>query len=412
MTGDIVLPRQTVIVREGVIAKVGGAEVTPVPRGALRIDGRGRFLVPGLIDFHVHLRSPDEFLSYLAHGVTTVVHPSGAERGAPDLFLYRRELEEGKRVGPSLYMSGPLVDGPRPIFPKLAVSAADADDARRIVGEQKAAGYDFVKTYVMLPREAYVELVRAAHAKGLPVIGHTPQAMSITDAFDAGHDLFLHVSDFVFSSALFDPKTRRISDDAAEIARLVAGAVQSGATVAPTLVASLGMIRKIQQPEKMFADPETRYLHPDVRRMWETDTYEQPLSIPSHPLTLRITKALSEAGVPLLVGTDSATAGVFPGRGVHDELALLRSAGLTPAQALQAATRNPGRFLQRHVPRAPRVGIVEPGARADLLLLGVDPISTPDFSGQIEGVMSRGKWTPIADLRAAREALVAAYAAR
>ena len=145
MDTERVLEKYTVMVQDGVITEMGPSASVEIPQGARVLDGRGAYLLPGLTDFHIHLRSTDELISYLAYGVTTVVHLSGAQQGAPDLLRYRDQLAAGERLGPTLYTSGPLLDGAPPIWPGVSVVATTPEEARDVVVEQKQAGYDFIK---------------------------------------------------------------------------------------------------------------------------------------------------------------------------------------------------------------------------------------------------------------------------
>jgi imidazolonepropionase-like amidohydrolase len=391
MDERVVLRNQTVIIRGDTIEAVGPARSVRTPRGARRIDGKGLYLLPGLADMHVHLRDPGELETYLRYGITTIVHTGGAEPNAPDLLRYRDELESGKRVGPSLFVSGPLIDGPQPIFRKLAVAVSTPEDARNVAAEQKKAGYDFHKTYNFLPRDAYLELLRVAQ---LPVIGHVPEEADIFTAIASGHAMFLHASDFVTGTAMFDRSKRDITRIEAEIARAVEAAAKANVVVTPTLVASRASVRKIDAREEILADPETQTLAPSVLAMWRQDTYVQRLSRKIYPIAREITKALHDRGVMLMTGTDAAVVGVFPGRGLHDELRELVSMGLTPYDALRAATVNPGSFLRKHVPRAKPFGVVRPGYRADLLLVKANPLDDVANAARIEGVIVRGRWYP------------------
>lgn len=142
MRTEDVLPRRTVLVRDGRIAAIGPAEELAVPAGTQVIDGQGKYLIPGLIDFHVHLTSADELLSYLAHGVTSVVNLNGA----PRYLQWREQVRRGERLGATLYTSGPTTDGDPPTNRKF-VSLATPEAGRRTVVEHQRAGYDFIKVY-------------------------------------------------------------------------------------------------------------------------------------------------------------------------------------------------------------------------------------------------------------------------
>lgn len=411
MDRERILKGQTVVIKGNKIIKIGPYKTTKPPKNALQIDGRGKYLIPGLSDLHIHLRSTDELVSYLAYGVTTVLHMSGAESGAPDLLRYRKDLASGEMLGPTLYLTGPLIDGPRPIFPKLAVATKSPDDARRIVTEHKQIGYDFLKTYNFLARDVYVALSEEARKQGIAVIGHIPQAMEIEEALSAGHAMVAHVS--FYPPGSFENGKFRL--DEKKIPERVAATVKAGAFVTPTLVTLDTAVRGIKNFDELFVDPELKYLHPDTIQMWRQNNphklpnYGQFTVLETYPSDRRLTKALSDGGVPLLLGTDAAVAGVFPGKSAHQELKLLVEVGLTPFQALSTGTRKAGQFINRYVPSSERFGVVAVGWRADLLLLGANPLDDINNTSNVLGVMSRGKWFTKADLEKRRNDMADKY---
>src|SRR5687768_7012671 len=327
MDREGVLFRQTVIVRGNRIERVGAENEVRVPFGSKRVRAEGKFLIPGLSDLHVHLRAIEELDAYLRSGVTTIAHLSGAEAGAPDLIGYREAIRAGRMRGPTLYLSGPLLDGARPIFPKLAVKVPDAATATRVVQEQKRAGYDFIKTYYFLSPDAYLAAVRTAHDVGMPAVGHLPGAVDLNTALRARHDLFVHISDFVWGTSLYQPDRKLVRDDREEIQRAAKAAFEAGTTVMPALVAERAGVRKIEERETVLADSRIAELPPAVAKLWREDTYTQPLTKLAFPVCQKLTKALHDAGVPILTGTDAAMFGVFPGHGLHDELRELVAAG-------------------------------------------------------------------------------------
>ena len=147
MDRERILKRQTVILRDGRIAAMGAAGSVEVPKEALRVDGDGRYLMPGLVDMHAHLYTPEEFPLYLAHGVTTVYNLWGR----PAHLLWRERIARGEMLGPTIYTCGPII-----------FRADTADEARRIVEEQSKAGYDSIKIYNDVSKEAYPVLVETA----------------------------------------------------------------------------------------------------------------------------------------------------------------------------------------------------------------------------------------------------------
>lgn len=426
MDAERVLEKHTVIVRDGVITQMGPSASVEIAQGARVIDGRGAYLLPGLTDFHIHLRSTDELISYLAYGVTTVVHLSGAQHGAPDLLRYRAQLASGERLGPMLYASGPLLDGDPAIWPGVSVVANTPEAARAAVLEQQQAGYDFIKVYNNLPVAALRAATATAHAQGMAVLGHIPRRagrdQALQQALEAGQDMIAHGEEYFFTyfhsavDSLLDrgavpfPDERRIPE-AVRMTR------EAGAAVMPNLSFVAMTRRQLDDIEAVLADPETRYLHPDVLAMWQAQNFTRRSDLErfdrreraKYPFLKKLTKALNDAGVPLLLGTDASAPALFPGRSAHVELRELVRAGLTPYEALATGTRNAGMFIGEHVRSARPFGTVAPGQQANLILVKENPLNDPDVTLDISGVMVRGRWLARAELDQAREEVAASY---
>ncbi|MCI0489236.1 MAG: amidohydrolase family protein [Blastocatellia bacterium] len=422
MDREHVLVARTVIVRDGIISEIGPAGTTNVPDDALRIDGRGRYLMPGLADLHIHLRSTDEFLSYLAYGVTTVLHLSGAQSGAPDLLEYRERLARNEMLGPTLYTSGPVVDGDPPIFRSVSVAVTTAEGARRVVAEQKRAGYDLIKVYNRLPPEAYTALIAAAKKEGLAVVGHIPRQVGVERALDAGQAMIAHGEEYFFAyfGGASDARLqggKLTPPDETKIPGIAKATRDAGTAVTPNLSFIAATERQLEDINAVLTDSETRYLHPNVLRMWKSNNFTNRRDIEmfaereriKYPFVKKLTRGLSDAGVLLLLGTDSSAPGLFPGQSAHLELRELVSAGLTPYQALATGTRNAGEFITKHVRRARAFGTVSVGARADLLLLAKNPLEDISNVSALDGVMVRGQWLSAERLKQLREEMASSY---
>lgn len=426
MDTERILEEYTVIVQGGVITEMGPSASVEIPQGARVLDGRGAYLLPGLTDFHIHLRSTDELLSYLAYGVTTVVHLSGAQRSAPNLLLYRDQLASGEMVGPTLYTSGPMLDGDPPIWPGVSIVVTTPEGARDVVVEQKRAGYDFIKVYNNLPPEVLEAATAMAHEQGMAVVGHIPRGagrdQALQRALAASQDMFAHGEEYFFTyfysdvDSLLDRgevpfvEEQRIPD-AVRMTRA------AGTAVTPNLSFVTMTRRQLDDMEAVLDDPEVRYLHPNVLAMWERlnptrradldrfDRREQA----KYAFLRRLTKELNDAGVLLLLGTDASVSGLFPGKSAHVELSELVGAGLTSYEALTIGTRNAGEFISRHVSSSEPFGTVAPGQRADLILARGNPLINIDNISNITGVMRRGKWLSSKELERMREEVAVSY---
>jgi imidazolonepropionase-like amidohydrolase len=427
MDSERLLLHQTVVIRGGLITELGPAAVVQVPDGAQRINGTGLYLMPGLIDAHVHLRDPSELLSYIAYGVTGVVQLSGPSGNVANVMELRERVARGDIPGPTIHTSGRILDGDPPIFPGVSSVVGTPDEAKRQVEAQLAAGADVIKVYNNLAGEELRAVTRAAHDHGATVWGHIPRiegrATALQQALAAGLDVIAHAEEVFFTMLHRDVESQLdrelIPTVDADLLRDAVHLIQeSGVAVIPNL-SFVAMTRfQLDDVERLWTDPEAQFLHPAVLNMWQQ---QNPTSRPDlrrfdlrergKQVVLRqLTLALNDAGVPLFLGTDASAPGMFPGKSAHVELTELVDAGLTAFQALATGTRNPGRFLTEHVRGTPPVGTVTVGSRANLLLLGADPLTDISHVARIAGVIVRGKWYTHSQIDSMRVARAARFA--
>lgn len=382
------LEDQTVIVQGRIISAVGPAGSVEVPAGARRIDGRGLFLLPGLADMHIHLFNPKDRLLYLANGVTTVRNLGGE---AGDILKEREEVRSGKLIGPTIYTSGNWLDGDPPARPINTV-VHNPEEARRIVDDEKKAGFDFVKVYANLRPDVYQAILQEAKKVGIPVTGHVPRPVGLMKVIEGGQVAIDHAGQFVpYFGRDLDPS--RILPVALKTRR-------AGVSVTTTLSMFEEVIAMRGNPgeiRRLLSLPRAQYLSPGIKHFWRD---QNPfLNLPPSRLledrfhfAERLTAELQKAGVRLLLGTDSGLWGNYPGYSTHRELRLLVKAGLTPWQALRAGTANADSFLRDTVPGSDRTGIIAPGRQADLLLVSANPLQDVANLRRIKGVMARGRW--------------------
>jgi hypothetical protein len=188
MSHEVMLADQTLIVCDGRIAAMGPAESVPIPLSAQRIDGSGKYLIPGLTDAHVPLLSPVEFRLYLANGVTTVFNLDGR----PAHLRWRKEIAAGTRLGPTIFTSGPIFDQAR----------SPVEDIR-LVDEQAQAGYDAIKVYNRISREEYPALITEAKRRKLLLIGHVARGPDFEKTLQAGQSI-AHLEEFLYT--YFNPR--------------------------------------------------------------------------------------------------------------------------------------------------------------------------------------------------------------
>lgn len=409
------LPDRTVFVRGERIVRIGAANATEIPDGTRVIDGHGRYLMPGLADMHVHVWTEGDLLLYVANGVTTIRNMSGA----PLHLEWRERIAKGELLGPTLVTAGPIVDGNPPSWSRSAV-VETAEQARAVVAEQKQAGYDFLKVYGNLSKEAYDATLAAARAHDMPVVGHVPTAVTLEHALLAGQRSIEHLSGYerALTGATLDaadvPYIRRWAlawerMDRSRLANLARKTREAGAWVCPTLGVFDGRFAPREQAEAFLARPETRFVSPLQLHQWRQAPGDAELfrrHRASDANRRWVTKELWRTTGRVLLGTDTANPFLVPGFSIHGELRHLVEAGLTPYEALRAGTRNPAEFLGR----LDEFGTVAEGLRADLILLEANPLEDVGNVRKCAGVMLRGRWLPQAELRSRLRDLAEVYA--
>jgi imidazolonepropionase-like amidohydrolase len=428
-TGAPLQPDMTVIVRDRHVVDIAKSAEARIPAGAFIIDGRGKYLIPGLWDMHVHTAfgewvPPDEKITlrlFVANGVTGVRDMGG---DLPVLKKWRADIEAGELLGPRMIIAGPMLDGPTPRFPSSA-PVANASDGNKVVSDLVAQGVDFIKIQSLIPRDGYFAAARRAKELGITFVGHVPDAVRASEASEAGQRSIEHFTGiFEGCSTIEDqlikgPKSlgRNVSTyDPRRASALIALMAKNQTWQVPTLVWERGqwLIDDID----VSHDPLQKYAPAAWKdRTWpmftdsilkDMDTDPLPVRKRFVQMELEMTRAMFEAGVPFMAGTDTAAGvHVFPGFSLHEELALFVKAGLTPMQALQTATLNPARFLHRDS----EMGTIEKKKMADLVLLDANPLDAIENTRKIRGVVLAGRYFSRADLDSMLSQVAAAAAA-
>ncbi len=412
MDRERTIENQTVVVRGGRIAALGPTASTPVPAGAIRVDGRGKFLIPGLAEMHAHIPTPpveaqlggdgrfaESVLKlYVANGVTTI----RGMLGHPSHLAMRERVRAGALLGPTIYTSGPSFNGN---------SAPDPATARRMVLEQKAAGYDFLKIHPGLSRETFDMLARVADSVGIRFAGHVPAEVGLERALEARYASIDHVDGFVEYLSGWRPGGGvpagffgfSITDQADEskLPAIARRTRDAGVWIVPTQALMDGFV-SAEDAAAMGRRPEMRYLPKSLVAQWvqaksnaqAQPTYDAERARRFIALRGRIIKALHDAGVGFVLGSDAPQVMNVPGFSAHRELAVLVAAGLTPYQALETGTRNVAAYFGT----LDQSGTVAAGRVADLVLLDANPLTDIANTTRIAGVMARGNWMPRAAL--------------
>ena len=389
-----VQPARTVVARGDRIVVVGEAGSVTVPPGAQIVDGRGRFLIPGLWDMHVHLSwtKAAALPALLANGVTGVRDMGGL---LGEIDEWRTQILLGERSGPRIVRAGPTVNGKVFAFHQIAV--ADAAEARGAVRALQKAGVDFIKVHAAISREAYYGVSDECKKLDLPFAGHIPRAITPAEASDAGQASLEH-ADTLFDGRLAegippDEIPGAIARFAKEGApELFARFARNETWLTPTLStlqAAFHMGDKTPGPRDKYVSQFSKKIMAELLRRPNYQEAIKPAAVARQKRQfqelLPLVGAMNRAGVGLLAGTDLASSLTYPGFSLHDELALLVEAGLTPMGALQTATRNPARLLKRD-----DLGTIGAGKLADLVLLDANPLDDIRNTQRIQAVIFNG----------------------
>jgi imidazolonepropionase-like amidohydrolase len=400
MDRERVVSHQTVLIQGDRITRVGPAGRVIPGTNALRIDRRGKYLMPGLVDMHIHLFNSKDLLLYLANGVTTVRN-LGGYAASDSILRIRREVAEGERLGPTIYSSGNWLDGD-PAVRRINTVVRTPAEARTEVEKQRTEGYDFIKVYQNLSAEVYREIVRVARAQGIPVTGHIPTEVGVEGVLESAQVGVDHVGHFVGEGPA-EPLAQRVH--------------RAGISVTTTLVMLPLAFTLRGAPERMdslLARPQTKYLSPATLRFWQDAPYLKARRMPTALERVReaqeLVRVFHAQGVRVMLGTDAGIWGNPPGFSVREELELLVESGLTPYQALRAGTTAPAEFLIQYVRGAEQPGAIAKGNRADLLLLEANPLEDVGNIARRSGVVARGRWVPEEQMRGKMEELARAYA--
>jgi imidazolonepropionase-like amidohydrolase len=414
--GSQAIPNATLLVQGRRIIGVGPSSDVRVPRGALRVDARGAFIMPGLWDMHTHLsKTRASALSILvAHGVTSVRDMGGEHE---ELARWRQEIREGTRVGPRMLIAGPYLESPANVerqrrtpvaemaepVERTRVPIGSGADAERVIDSIRSRGVDHVKIRTVHSAAVYLEIAAAARARDLPLVGHAP-GLPLRDVVAGGQRSIEHA--FLPSSANLTPNERLA---------LYAQFARQGSGLVPTLVTGYGsllledsVVRRRFDAGITAGNPRrprvSRFLEIDWReQLNERDPATRATLQRNTPAVLALLKEVRAAGVPVMSGSDVGVMPLYPGESIHEELALfVRLLGMTPTEALAAATRVPAGF----VGAADSLGTLAPGKVADLVVLDGDPTVNIDNVRRIRGVMLGGRWYD----RAALDRLLAAAA--
>lgn len=401
---------QTVLVAGERIGAVGKSGQVKLPANAPVVDGTGKFLIPGLWDMHVHMSEVPHFSELcIANGITGVRDMFG---NVTNIVAERKDIAD-RKPGPRIVAAGRLIDGPKPIWPG-SITAKDATEGRAAVMTAKREGSDFIKVYSLLPRDAYFAIAAEAKRQGMVFAGHVPDAVSASEASDAGQKSIEHLTGVLLAcsgreavlrqtvqtnsqgndAALFI-KTVLETYDEKKAQALFARFKRNHTWQCPTLTV-LDNISHLADGS-LTNDFRLKYMDEEMLKFWIPTNDFRFANMPPEVWVMmqranrkreEVVGKMQRAGVGLLAGTDTPNPYCFPGFSLHDELARLVESGLTPMEALQAATLNPARYFDR----LKDLGTVQPGKLADLVLLDANPLQDIHNTTKIRAVFANGRF--------------------
>ncbi|MDH4617909.1 amidohydrolase family protein [Brevibacillus sp. AY1] len=405
------LPNMTVVIERNRIVQVEQTDKALVPKESYVYQAEGKYLIPGLWDMHVHLLDDEKyaFPSLLANGVTGV-RDMGASLSQMEGWV---KTSSAGQLAPRVFFSGPALDGPKTSGDGtlMQVNLKSEDEAKSAVQALSQYGVDFLKIYTYLPRNMYVAIVDEAKKQGIPIAGHVPFSVSAREASEMGQRSIEHLYGILIASSKQEALIRQkyqndvpyifsVDLEAAQsydeqIAQELFETLASNEThVVPTLVTFHNLLSPMDPSRSQYAPTDVQQFWADYQEKGTANLeYSKSIIRPLYERFLALVADLNQTGVPIMAGTDTLWSEMEPipnqvfGFTLHDELELLVDAGLSPLEALQAATITPARFMEI----ADSAGSIEEQKWADLVLLDQNPLEDIVHTRLIEAVVVDGQ---------------------
>jgi hypothetical protein len=418
--GDSIIPNQTIVIENGLITAIDST--LNLSSETTIIDGTGKYVIPGLIDTHVHLfQSPNDLLLYIANGVTEIRELIGEESH----LVWKQEIENG-RIGPKMFVASPRLGSFEPMegwfmsWTQGYMNIENAEDARETVKSLYEEGYDGLKIYSQLTKESYVALTETAKSLGMPVMGHIPWSLELSDIWQYGQSDIAHFEELMNALGREFSNSRNIggfNGEEDEFLKFVEersealanNLLKSDITVTSSLWLNESFAKQPFNLEQVLKDVELDYENPGISewvsfipqglgwlpevnryRLPEKQTAEEREGSKKYWETYAkacqlIARNLAKRGVKIIAGTDANLPPVVPGFSLHNELESLHRAGMSTSQVLQAATAVPAAWLKSNS------GKILPGYEANLVLLEKNPLEDISNTKTINTVIVKGK---------------------
>jgi imidazolonepropionase-like amidohydrolase len=391
MDSSRLLANHTVVVTGDRITAVGPAASTRVPEGATRVDGAGKYLMPGLAEMHGHIPPPtaarelvdNVLFLYVANGVTTV----RGMQGAPGQLDVREAAKRSEIIAPTLYLAGPQFSGG---------AVKTAEDAAARVRQQKAEGWDLLKVQEGLSAPVYEAMAKTAREVGMRFGGHVPDEVGVRRVLESGQDTIDHIDNYAEE---LDGMVKPVDQQA--LLQYVEHTKKARTWIVPTMVV-WETLRGPVTLESRTSLPELRYLPSAQVQQW-TQQLASRLKNPQFNATqakiyidnrMQILAALHKGGVPMLLGSDAPQQFNVPGFSLHHEMKRMADAGMTAYDIVKSGTANVGAYFKN----ADSFGTIAAGQRADLILVDANPLQDVANIARRSGVMVRGRWLPSSEL--------------
>lgn len=417
----------TVVIKGKRIYEIKPADEIEIDENAIVVDGSGKFLIPGLWDAHVHLSYEPELTSsmfqlFLVNGITSIRDTGGQL----DLVMpLKVKAEQDPEKSPRVMVAGPLLDGVPTVYdgisrPKLGLGAGTPEEAERLIEDFVNAGVDFIKSYEMLTPQTFESVIAKSKSYGKIVTGHVPLSMDVIEASDLGLRSMEHMRNLEMAcssnfDSLLDARRKMLDDGKNEEGGILRSrihqaqrsfAVQNQDEQRRNLVLSrLADNQTWQIPTLSIVTVSSRrpfgkeswrenfrYLPDSVKIRWgkaSKEFSESPIDSASQlyaEWAIEMISYMKEAGVVIMAGTDSPIAFLTPGFSLHEELSLLVEGGLSPLQALEAATLRPAQYFEME----DQLGTIEVGKLADLVMLNANPLEDISNTKSIQAVVRDG----------------------